>query len=322
VTETTAVAWSLRRLSDLRNPGRFRSNLNLALLAGTSLLVVGGTLAVAVRLRRQVNEITRGLRRLESDLTVRLSRPSGEIGEIAEAVNRMAAQRLSLESELRRKELLAGLGRLVAGVAHEVRNPLNNIQLSLELVLRDSPPPGLEKIIRQLRGETERMEEIVQQLLSLARPESSARTPRSLESLLTSVLSRLSAYAGQRGIGFERDLEPGVPEVAIYEPQMEQVFVNLIRNAVEAAPPRSLVRIRLFRSEVRACVSVRDSGGGISAAEAGRVFEPFFSTKPQGVGLGLAISREIVEAHGGEIEFRPSKEGTTVTVRLPLEERG
>ncbi len=321
VPGTPGVAWSMRRLNDLRRPERFRSNLNLALLAATSLLAVSGTLAVAVRLRRQVNEITRGVRRLESDLTVRLGRPSGEIGEIADAINRMAAQRLSLESELRRKELLAGLGRLVAAVAHEVRNPLNNIQLSLELLLRDSPPPGLEKKIRQLQGEAERMEGIVKQLLSLARPEALSRTPQSLGSILTNVLSRLGPYAGQRQVGIERNFEPGLPEVAIHGPQMEQVFVNLIRNAIEAAPPHSLIHVKLFRSEKHVAVSVHDSGGGIPAEHAGRIFEPFFSTKAQGVGLGLAISREMVEAHGGELQFQSSPRGTTMTVQLPLEEK-
>jgi signal transduction histidine kinase len=320
VSETPVVAWSMRRLTDVRNPGRFRSNINLALLAGTSLLAVAGTLAVAVRLRRQVNEITHGVRRLENDLTVRLARPSGEIGEIAEAINRMTAQRLSLESELRRKELLAGLGRLVAGVAHEVRNPLNNIQLTLELMLREAPP-GIEKTIRQLSGEADRMEGIVQQLLSLARPDDAARAPCSLASLLDNVLSRLDPYAAQRRIGFEHEFEPGVPDVAIYAPQIEQVFINVIRNAIEAAPPDSMITIKLFRQQTEACVSVRDSGSGVTAADAGRVFEPFFSTKPRGVGLGLALSREMVEANGGDIQFQSSPEGTTVTVRLPIEER-
>jgi signal transduction histidine kinase len=320
VSDMPVVAWSMRRLTDLRNPGRFRSNLNLALLAVTSLLAVGGTLALAVRLRRQVNEITDGVRRLENDLTVRLARPSGEIGEIAEAINRMAAQRLSLESELRRKELLAGLGRLVAGVAHEVRNPLNNIQLTLELMLRDSPP-ALEKTVRQLRGEADRMEEIVQQLLCLARPDPAARAPLSLESVLRNVVSRLGPYAGQRRIRIEPHFEREVPEVAAHGQQMEQVFVNLLRNAVEAAPPDSVITINLFRSDGQVCVSVRDTGAGVHPHEAGRVFEPFFSTKPQGVGLGLALSREMVEANGGDIRFQSSLQGTIVTVRLPMEAR-
>jgi signal transduction histidine kinase len=320
ISDMPVVAWSVRRLTDLRNPERFRSNVNLALLAGTSLLAVGGTLALAVRLRRQVNQITDGVRRLENDLTVRLTRPSGEIGEIADAINRMAAQRLSLESELRRKELLAGLGRLVAGVAHEVRNPLNNIQLALELMLRDAPP-ALEKTIRQLSGEADRMEEIVQQLLSLARPDQASRARLSLESVLRNVVSRLGPYAGQRRIRIEHDFQDGVPEVAAHRQQMEQVFVNLVRNAVEAAPPESVIGITLFRGEEHVCVSVLDSGPGVRPDEAEKVFEPFFSTKPQGVGLGLALSREMVESHGGDIQFQSSPEGTKVTVRLPLEER-
>jgi signal transduction histidine kinase len=187
-------------------------------------------------------------------------------------------------------------------------------------MLRDAPP-GIEKTIRQLSGEADRMEGIVQQLLSLARPDDAARAPCSLESVLNNVLSRLGPYAAQRRIGFEQEVEPGVPDVAIYAPQMEQVFINLVRNAIEAAPPDSVIRIKLFRHQADACVSVHDTGSGVTAADAGRVFEPFFSTKPRGVGLGLALSREMVEANGGDIQFQSSPEGTTVTVRLPIEER-
>lgn len=318
-TGATTVAWSLRRLHDLRNPGRFRSNLYLGFLAATSVLAVGGSLAVAVRIRRQVNETTRGLRRLEKDLNSRLARSTGEFGEIAEAINRMAEQRLGLESELRRKELLAALGRLCAGVAHEVRNPLNNLQLTLELLLRDCPPPAVEGKYRQLLVEVKRMEGMVQQLLTLVRRDASSRTLQPLEPMLSCVMAGLAPYAERCQATFAWDFDHNAPDVAVHRAQIEQVFANVLQNAIEAAPAHSEVRVRLFCNQSHVAVSVADSGPGVTEPERGQVFEPFFSTKAQGVGLGLTISREIVEAHGGTIAFESGEAGTVVTVRLPLE---
>jgi signal transduction histidine kinase len=94
--------------------------------------------------------------------------------------------------------------------------------------------------------------------------------------------------------------------------------LNLLRNAIEASPPGSPVKISLFRQNGRAAVTITDQGPGVSKSDRNKLFQPFFSTKPQGVGLGLAISREIVEAHGGSIDFDASPDGTTVTVKLPL----
>ncbi len=107
--------------------------------------------------------------------------------------------------------------------------------------------------------------------------------------------------------------------------QLQQVFVNLIRNAVEAAPERSSVSVDLSHDQNSARVTIADRGPGVSPQDRAQLFQPFFTTKPQGVGLGLAISREIVEAHSGAIDFESGPEGTTVTVRLPVEresERG
>jgi len=313
------VAWSLRMLHDLNNPGRFRSNLYLGLLAATGLLAVGGTLAVAVRLRRQVDATVGGVRNLEKDLTFRFSSSTGEFGEITEAINRMAGQRLELEQELRRKEILVALGRLVASVAHEVRNPLNNIQLLLELLTRDGASPSAETRYRQLRGEVERMEGIVQQLLTLVRHDASSRNAQCLQALLEGTLEAFAPYADKHGVTLAREFQPDLPDVPVHRAQIEQVFTNVLRNAIEASPPQSEIRVRLFRKHGHACVAVADSGRGIFAGDPRRVFEPFFSTKPQGVGLGLTISREIVEAHGGSIEFAQDETGTTVSVLLPLE---
>jgi signal transduction histidine kinase len=313
-----AVAWSVRRLHDLRNPGRMRLNQYLSLLAALSLVAVGSALAVTIRLRRQVRTATEGIRRFESDLTFRFGPQSGEFGEITEAINRMAGRRLELETELRRKEQLAVLGRLVASVAHEVRNPLNNLQLAIQLLLRQPAPATIQDRYRQLLGEVERMEGIVQQLLALVRRDSGQRNLQSLIPVLEHAVKALHLPARQRSISLECDFSSDAPAVSLNQTQMEQVFLNLLRNAIEASPPGSPVKISLFRQNGRAAVTITDQGPGVSKSDRNKLFQPFFSTKPQGVGLGLAISREIVEAHGGSIDFDASPDGTTVTVKLPL----
>ncbi|MCI0419322.1 MAG: ATP-binding protein, partial [Acidobacteria bacterium] len=313
------LAWSLKQLREVRSPGRLRLNAYLALLTLTSLLAVGSTLAVAIRLRRQVKVTTEGIRRLESDLDFRFPLSGGEFGEITDAVNRMSQQRRQLEVELRRQEQLAVLGRLVAGVAHEVRNPLNNLQLTLQLLLRNEAAPPMAEKYRRLLKEVGRMEEIVQQLLSLVRRDSGERSSQRLAPILRDSIAAVFLQSKQKDVQVALTLGNGERPVAINPAQLQQVFVNLIRNAVEAAPERSSVCVSLSHDENSARVSIADAGPGVSARDRAQLFQPFFTTKPQGVGLGLAISREIVEAHNGGIGFECAPEGTTVTVSLPVD---
>jgi signal transduction histidine kinase len=313
------LAWSLKRLREVRSPRRLRLNTYLSLLALTSLLAVGSTLAVAMRLRRQVKATTEGIKRLEKDLDFRFPRLGGEFGEIADAVNRMSQQRKQLELELRRHEQLAVLGRLVAGVAHEVRNPLNNLQLTLQLLQRNETVPAMAEKYGQLLQEVGRMEQIVQQLLSLVRRDSEERISQPLSPVLYDSIAAVSPQSKQKDVQVAFTLANGDKPVAFNRPQLQQVFVNLIRNAVEAAPERSSVSVNLSHDQTSARVSIADAGPGVSAQDKPQLFQPFFTTKPQGIGLGLAISREIVEAHSGKILFECGPEGTTVTVNLPVD---
>ena len=313
------VAWSLKRLREVRSPRRLRLNAYLTLLALTSLLAVGSTLAVAVRLRRQVKATTEGIKQLEKDLDFRFPRSGGEFGEITDAVNRMSQQRKQLELELRRHEQLAMLGRLVAGVAHEVRNPLNNLQLTLQLLLRNETAPAMAEKYDRLLKEVGRMEEIVQQLLSLVRRDSGERMSQPLSPVLCDSIAAVAPQSSQKDVQVALTRGNGDKPVAFNRAQLQQVFVNLIRNAVEAAPDRSPVSVDLSHDQSSARVTISDRGPGVSVQDQSQLFQPFFTTKPQGVGLGLAISREIVEAHGGTINFESRPEGTTVTVSLPVE---
>ena len=177
---------------EVRSPRRLRLNTYLSLLALTSLLSVGSTLAVAIRLRRQVKATTEGIKRLEKDLDLRLPVRVGNL-ERSQTLRRPdAQQRKQLELELRRHEQLAMLGRLVAGVARGVRDPLNNLQLTLQLLLRNETAPAMAEKYDRLLKEVGRMEEIVQQLLSLVRRGCGERSSQPLSSVLCDSIAAVS----------------------------------------------------------------------------------------------------------------------------------
>ncbi len=143
---------------------------------------------------------TEGIRTLENDLDFRFPPSGGEFGKITDAVNRMSQQRKQLELELRRQAQLAVLGGLVAGVAHEVRNPLNNLQLTLQLLLRNETTPGITEKYRRLLEEVGRMEEIVQQLLSLVRRDSGERSSQLLAPVLRDSIAAVFLQSKQKDV--------------------------------------------------------------------------------------------------------------------------
>ncbi len=262
-----------------------------------------------------------------------------ELGELAEAFNRMtdrleeARQRLlaegeyalDLEQQLRRSETLAVAGKLASGIAHEVGTPLNIISGRAEMVLASLPPEhptreDLERIIHQI----DRVSNIVRSLLDSVRIGKLEIQRVPVERLIGRLLPLLDHLVRKRGISVTTDIPEDVRDVAGDPGRLQQVFINLLMNAVEATPPDGQITIRARASlaEGRGGVSVEvaDTGGGIPPEALGQVFEPFYTTKSagQGTGLGLAISRDIIRDHGGTIvaESRPGQ-GATFTVWLP-----
>jgi signal transduction histidine kinase len=262
-----------------------------------------------------------------------------ELGELAEAFNRMterleeARQRLvaegehalDLEQQLRRSETLAVAGKLASGIAHEVGTPLNIISGRAEMVLASLPPdhPGredLERIIHQI----DRVSNIVRSLLDAVRLGKLEIQRVSVEMLIGRLLPLLEHVVRKRGISMTTSIPEGLRDVAGDPGRLQQVFINLLMNAVEATPPDGQITIKAWpcANEGRAGVSVEvvDTGAGISSDALGQVFEPFYTTKHvgQGTGLGLAISRDIIRDHGGTIvaQSRPGQ-GSAFAVWLP-----
>jgi two-component system, NtrC family, sensor kinase len=227
------------------------------------------------------------------------------------------------EHRLIRSERLATVGRMAAHIAHEVRNPLASIGLNAELLGDEIVDRGEEarRLVTSIIGEVDRLTEITETYLRFARLPRPKLERENLGAIVTSVVAMSRGELAQAGIGITVDVAPGLPDVAADEAQLRQALINLIRNAREAMSDGGARRIEVsVRAHAgRIAIVIHDSGPGIGAADIGKVFDPFFSTKERGTGLGLALVQQVVVDHGGQIEVAsPPGAGTTFTLTLPV----
>lgn len=224
-----------------------------------------------------------------------------------------------LREELRRSEHLASLGKLLAGVAHEVRNPLAGIRSTVQLWERlpetARNPETMAAVIRAV----DRLNEIVSRLLHFSRADAAQRHPVAVNGLLTETLKLIEVQAAEQGVRLQADLQENLPGVSGSAGGLRQVFLNLASNALQAMPEGGVLRCdsRAAPDGKKVFIRFSDTGPGISAEERGHLFEPFFTTRPDGTGLGLALCREIVAQHGGEIRLE-NGEGSGAVFRVAL----
>ncbi len=316
--ERGQAAWVIKRVGSAAGPTGWPRRLWYGALAFSALLGIAAVAGIWLALRAGIARIAAGLRRLEEDFDYRLPPIGGEFGEIARAVNRMAERRRLLEAELRRQDRLAALGKVVAGVAHEIRNPLNSLRLTLELLERRwkrGAATGGE--IREALGEIERLDGILARLLAFGRPASAERRPQDVAALARQAAAMVQEQAQRKGVTVVPPPVGGELVAEVDGAQIVQVMLNLLLNAIQASPEGGVVEIRAERCGERVCLSVTDHGPGIPEEIRPHIFDPFFTTRPEGSGLGLAVSREIVTAHGGALELDPGPDGTTFRVVLP-----
>jgi two-component system NtrC family sensor kinase len=233
-------------------------------------------------------------------------------------------ERRRLQDQLIQSEKLSAIGQLIAGIAHDLNNPLASVVGFADFLseLRDVPP-GLREPLSVIREEAERASNIVKNLLGFARKQERQRRPVMLEPMIESTLTLLRNQLLAFHVDARVEIEPDLPLVALDINQMQQVLVNLINNAAQAIastgrPGTVTVRARRLLDGV--AIEVADDGPGMSRELAEQVFEPFFTTKPegQGTGLGLSISQGIVKEHGGRITLGTREgEGATFTIQLP-----
>lgn len=315
------IVWTMKRLSGVRDPVAQRRRWLLALLVFSALLGVGGIVSVWFSLHSRVASIRQGLGRLEEDFQYRLTGVHGEFGQIAAAINQMTARRMALETELRRKDRLAALGKAVAGVAHEIRNPLNSMKLTLELLNRRLKKGAAtsDEATAAIR-EVDRLDRIVGRLLAFGRPVLTDRHAQNVVPLLSHAISMVHEQSRRKDVRIAAETGSAPELVAdIDGPQIQQVIINLLLNAIDASPPSDVVTAKLEIASGHLAVTVADNGAGIPAGAQAHIYDVYFTTKPDGVGLGLSVSREIVANHGGTMEFESGPDGTTFRISLPVE---
>lgn len=225
-------------------------------------------------------------------------------------------------------ERLTALTLLAAGVAHEIGNPLNSLHIHLQLMERklrklpESQRKDLANSLEVAREEIQRLDTIIHQFLGAIRPAHLNLQTENINQLVQESVSFLQNEIRDRNILVELELRSDLPLLEVDRNQLKQAFYNVIKNAFQAMQQDGLLRIRTDLEDEWLTVSFTDSGGGISPEFMSKIFEPYFTTKASGTGLGLLIVRRIVREHGGEIDLVSDEgKGLTFTIRLPLRDR-
>jgi signal transduction histidine kinase len=230
----------------------------------------------------------------------------------------IALDRARMREQLVRNERLAAVGELAATVAHEVRNPLAGISSAIQMIADGIPRTDrLQPVITEVQAQIRRLEATVRDLLIFGRPQNPQLQQVDLVDVVEEACRLMRADHGAVRIEFAAD---GPIAVRVDPHYLQQVLLNLLQNAIHAMPHGGTARVSACRNGAAVEVSVTDEGSGIDPRNLQKIFQPFFSTKARGTGLGLPISRKLVEAHGGTIEIQSTPgAGTTATVRLPQE---
>jgi signal transduction histidine kinase len=240
---------------------------------------------------------------------------------LVRSLRRQAHAEENLKLELRRAEHLAALGKLLAGVAHEIRNPLAGIRSTVQLWDRLPDPARMRDAKDAVLAAVDRLHEIMSRLLYFARTDSSNRQPCSLNRIVEETLKLLEAQTVSQGVTVDLRLSPADPCIMGSPSALRQVVLNLVTNALQAMPDGGHLRCAIIHDKAAgtASMEVSDTGHGILPEARSHLFEPFFTTRPEGTGLGLALCQEIVAQHGGRLELAPPEQaqGTTFRVILP-----
>ncbi|HTU01304.1 MAG TPA: ATP-binding protein [Candidatus Sulfotelmatobacter sp.] len=315
-----------------------RQWVSLMLAAVASLVAAGALIAAFFTLviGRRIDALSHTISRVEAgDFAARVPQDSSdELGRLGRSFNAMVARladaRRQLEDrhadEMRRAQTLASLGQMVAGIAHEINNPIAGMQNCVRTLLRGPRDEAQRsQYLEMLREGLERIGQTVRHLLNFARESKPQKVETDLTPLLTRCLTLLEHDTAERRISISLRLEPDLPRLWADPHQLEQVFLNILMNALEAMPGGGTLTVEAgrWRRETGQFLEVRvtDTGGGIPPQDLPRIFDPFFTTKEvgKGTGLGLSVSYGIVRAHAGSIDVDTKVgRGTVVTVALPL----
>ena len=289
---------------------------------GLALILING-------LASPLSSLLAATRRLKTgDLDHRIRGLRDEFGEVADSFNEMAASLQKQMQELQRTEQLRVCGEMAAGLAHEIRNPLAGMKVSIEVLLSElaideRDRDVLRKIIEQIRN----IELLMKNLLNYARPVAVQPVSFDVNKILDKTIYFIERHpsfnSGSPRKRILKESDIALPEIFGDPQQLQQVFLNLLLNAADAISDggRITVKTRADRESKAVAIELHDTGKGIPPEVAGKIFQPFFTTKGKGKGsgLGLAVSKRIVEEHGGSIQFANNSDGgVTFTIVLPV----
>jgi two-component system sensor histidine kinase HydH len=259
-------------------------------------------------------------------LSVSVSPLKDEIGKAIGAVViiRDLREIKELQEKVQRAERLASLGRLAAGIAHEIRNPLSSIRGFAQYFQGKFEPETKDvKYAKAMVDEIDRLNRIIEALLDFARPAEPKLSPYSIEDVLNHALGLMQADIDLKEVRLTKNVQSGIPEVMIDRDQMIQAILNILLNAVEAVNKRGEITVSASTEADNLKITISDTGSGIPEEDLPKVFDPFFTSRKSGTGLGLAIVHKIVENHNGEILVKSEVgRGTTFTILLPLRKGG
>jgi signal transduction histidine kinase len=271
-------------------------------VAGLALVVVLGYLT-AQTIARPLERLAEQAKAMPATDVKRVG-GGAELDHLVDAMNRMLA-------EVRRAERLAVMGRMAAGVAHEIRNPLSSMKMTVQMLretAQDAEPYNM--ILREI----ERLELTAAELVGVSQPLRKERVR--LDKVVDEVLELMRRQLEHLSIRVEKRFAP-VPAVDVDVARFKRCVMNLVLNGAQAMPSGGPLRVGVSERNGRVLLEVSDEGPGVPADVRDRVFEPFVTTKQDGVGLGLSLTRRIVEDHGGAIGFDPAERGTTFWIELP-----
>jgi signal transduction histidine kinase len=322
-------------MSQLNRVVREASRDRLIAMGVLGLLMILIIAVVSWRFTRPITVLARAANRVKAgdvDFQVPVAQRD-EIGALAATFNEMLAglrSKRELEEELQRAERSAVVGRLASGIAHEIRNPLNFINLSIDHLREKFAPPvdgaraEFTRILGTIKDEIGRLNRLVSDFLSYGRPAQLKLAETSARSLIEEVIGLVSAQAEQQGVRIMvQEAGDQSNHLRADAKQLKTCFSNLVINAIQAMPGGGQLAIALRQRGPDLRIEFADTGLGIAPEAIENIFEPYYSTKETGIGLGLPLTKKIIEEHGGQITVASELgAGTTFTVTLPREPNG
>jgi two-component system, NtrC family, sensor kinase len=318
-TVERSVTKGLRDLQEQERESR-RITIGLGSVAVILGLLMTTWVVIALRPLRRLQNAARRVAAGEYGSRIEVSGPA-EVADLARELNTMATAVEERERELVRSERLAAVGKMAAMITHEVRNPLSSIGLNTEL-LEDEVEgnPEARDLVRAIHREVDRLTAITEEYLSFARLPKPKLAAEAINPLVGALAAFVRGDLAAKKVELKIELAPGDPIAIIDASQLRQCLINLVRNATEAlvAKGGGTVTLRTQTAGDRIVIDVEDDGVGIAADVLPRLFDPFFSTKEGGSGLGLALTQQIIKDHGGDLAVQSTLgKGTTFTVSVP-----